>query len=515
MNHFHQKQPVKKSSFDNFSLGVTSLEGTPHFSSPSPSWKRWPIRILCFLGLLLFGGTVFLFALGARFTQSLQFENTPISFFEGVRLVGEGIFTKDTPIKGEKEGQINILLLGRAGEHHPGKNLTDTIMILSLKVSEKRIALLSLPRDLLAPIPDSNQMTKLNTLYQYGLSRSRNADLVRASVTEITGLPIHYFASIDFDGFEQVIDSLGGIHVEVLRDIYDPRYPGANYSYETFELKKGWHKLDGKTALKYARERHNDPEGDFGRAKRQQQILQAVRERVWSLPTLVNPLTLSRLLESLGDSVKTDMTPEEIHRLFTLAEHFDTRNITTVVVDAWKKDSLLRVTHVDTGSGSAFALIPRSGTWDEVRELARHLFDGTNQEDRHQKIVQEEASILILTPSRILKTAEELKVDILDLFPVKTVFVRSLSTLEKQPENAMIQTQGERQKIYTLDSLIGRYALKRVDNLPLSLPTSLPKTDMIILYTQDTVPGLHYETPIPTEENDFQEPFPSINKSSL
>lgn len=466
-------------------------------------------------GTLFLGGVLIFFLLGVRLTQSLQFENTPISFFEGVRLVGQGLFSKGMALRGEETGQINILLLGRAGEHHPGKNLTDTVMILSLNTQEKRIALLSLPRDLLAPIPNTDQVTKLNSLYQYGLLSGRPADVIRESVTEMTGLPIHYFASIDFDGFERVIDDVGGINVEVLRDISDPRYPGPNYSYETFELKKGWQKLDGKTALKYARERHNDPEGDFGRAKRQQQIMQAVRERVWSLPTLANPITLTQFLNNLGESVKTDITPQEGYQLFTLAEHLDTRNITTMVVDAWKKDSLLRVTHVDTGNGLAFALVPRSGTWDEVQSLAANLFDQESIKIQRDRITQEAASLLILTAPTTFATAEKLRQDILDTFPVQSVLLRSFPPLEKQKETAMIQSGASTQKIYTLNALIGRYNFDRVESLPISLPTNLPLVDHILLFTRETIPGLYSDTLPTTEENDFQEPFPSLPKSKL
>lgn len=512
MDNFHQTKPAPVASPKNFSLGKATLDTkTPpvRVSRFARSW-RLPLFLL---GIALLGGALFFFSLGARFTQSLQFENTPISFFEGVRLVGKGLFVKDTPLKGEEDGQINILLLGRAGEHHPGKNLTDTVMILSLNIEKKRVALLSLPRDLLAPIPHTNQATKLNALYQYGLSSGQNADLVQKSVTEITGLPLHYFASIDFDGFEQVIDDLGGINVEVLRDIYDPRYPGANYSYETFELKKGWQKLDGKTALKYARERHNDPEGDFGRAKRQQQIMQAVRERVWSLPTLVNPLTLSRLLDNLGESVKTDLTPEEAHHLFTLAEHFDTRNITTVVVDAWKRDSLLRVTHVDTGKGMAFALVPRSGTWKEVQALAAHLFEMNTLTERRDKIAQEAATLLILTAPSTLKTAHELKSDIMEVFPIKSITVRSLPALEKEAETAMIQTV-DSSKLYTLDTLMDRYNVERVDTFPVTFSSTSDQADIVLLYTRATIPGLQYETPSTTEDSDFQELFPSLPRTN-
>jgi LCP family protein required for cell wall assembly len=138
-------------------------------------------------------------------------------------------------LSGESEGRINILLLGRAGERYPGRNLTDTVMLLSLDMKKKRAGLLSLPRDLFAPIPGTGLSTKLNSLYQIGLNENVGTEILRDSVAEITGLPIHYSVMIDFDGFERMIDALGGIRVDVQRDIHDERYPGKNYSYETFD----------------------------------------------------------------------------------------------------------------------------------------------------------------------------------------------------------------------------------------------------------------------------------------
>lgn len=491
-----------------FSLGSTTLQSptTVPLSNRHRGLRRAVVGFIV-VALLILGSVLLV---GARFTQALQFENKPISFFEGIRLVGQGLFLSHAELLGEPEGRINILLLGRAGEGKPGKHLTDTLMLLSIDTRAKRVALLSFPRDLLVPFPNSDQVTKINTLYQYGLARDVGADLIRASVGTITGLPIHYFASIDFDGFEQVIDTLGGINIDVVRDIHDTRYPGPNYSYETFEIKKGWQKLDGKTALKYARVRHGDPEGDFGRAQRQQQIMQAVREKVWSLPTFLNPITLTKLLEDLGESLTTDITPEAGRRLLELGKKLDTKNITTIVVDAWKKESLLRVTHVETGGLRAFALVPRSGTWDEVETLAEHIFDATHLQARRKKIETEEATILILTAPSTQSAAESLKQDMLDLFPLRSVTIRIIPALEKVKETAMIQSRLEPNKLYTLDSLIGRYALERTSDFEVKLPAQLPEADFLLLYTRDHIPGLVHEAPTPRESEDFQEPLPLL-----
>jgi LCP family protein required for cell wall assembly len=219
--------------------------------------------------------------------------------------------SETTELRGAKDGRINILLLGRAGETYSGKNLTDTIALLSIDTVHFRAGILSIPRDLYAPIPDTNLFTKINSIYQYGLREQGNSKAIEETVSFITGQPIHYTVIVDFDGFEKIIDALGGVTIQNARDIHDARYPGKNYSYETFDLSKGWHTLDGKTALKYVRERHDDPEGDFGRAKRQQEVLQAIRNKALDPMLLGNIFTIKRLLATLGESVRTDITTKE------------------------------------------------------------------------------------------------------------------------------------------------------------------------------------------------------------
>lgn len=490
-----------------FSLGSKPID-------PKPNSKR-PVRrfLFPFTGLVLVIFTVLIIVslgIGIRFTQSFHFENRELSFFESVRLIGGTLLGTGAPLKGESEGRVNILLLGRAGEKYPGRNLTDTVMLLSIDTEAKRVGLLSLPRDLFAPIVGTGLSTKLNSLYQIGLNEDVGTDILRESVAEMTGQPIHYYAMIDFDGFERMIDAIGGIQVEVMRDIYDTRYPGKNYSYETFELKKGWQKLDGKTALKYARERHADPEGDFGRAKRQQQIMQAVRDRAWSLPTFLNPFALSGFLESLGESVTTDIPPEAIGRFIALAEKLDTKNIATVVVDAWKKESLLRVSHIESGGVRAFILVPRSGTWKEIQDTARHLFEADEREKRIAAIKAEAANILVLAAPKNRSAAETLVADLRVTFPVGSVTLVSRTALENESETAMIQDKSGLSVPYTLDSLIARYGLS-TGTLPPSALSTDTEDDLVIFYQKGVTPPL---STLDTEsagelfpEHDFQEPL--------
>ncbi len=487
-----------------FSLGAAPI-GT---STPSRRRTRrlfLPLTSLVLFFIVILGGASL--AIGVRFTQSLHFENRELSFFSGLRILGDSFLGTGGALDGEQNGRVNVLLLGRAGEKYPGRNLTDTVMLLSLDTEKKRVGLLSLPRDLFAPIPGTGLSTKLNSLYQIGLNEDVGTEILRDSVAEITGQPIHYYAMIDFDGFERMIDALGGIQVEVMRDIYDPRYPGKNYSYETFELKKGWQKLDGKTALKYARERHDDPEGDFGRTKRQQQIMQAVRDRAWSIPTFLNPFALSGFLESLGESVTTDIPPERLGRFIELARSLDTKNVSTIVIDAWKKESLLRVSHIESDGVRAFILVPRSGTWGEIRNAAEHLFEEYGREAKTEAMKKESAKILVLATPRYRANAEALVADIRETFPIASVKLQTDGGLEANSEAAMIQDKSGVRAPYTLDTLIARYGLA-VGDIRGAAALTRDDIDLVILYNQSgsILPTLN-DADATLGETDFQEPL--------
>lgn len=449
-----------------FALGSTSVRANPKMPKPAqPSLKalrgatpspkhHWWRRIFLRIGLVLACLTVGWFLAGGYFVAStLHFENRPLPLLAGLTSFGKSLFGS-APLAGETDGRVNFLLLGRAGSHYPGKNLTDTIMIASLDARHGRVALLSLPRDLLVPITGGASAIKLNALYQYGLSQGNDIQSLRQGVEYITGLPIHYFAMVDFDGFEKVIDALGGITLEVPHALHDTRYPGKNYSYETFSIEAGWQKLDGATALKYARERHADPEGDFGRAKRQQQVLSAMQTRAFSLSTFTNPFTLYRFLESLGESITTDIDPVALRRLLELGRNVDTHNVTTVVLDAWKAESLLRVDHLATSQGPAFILVPRSGGWSEVRSLAQNLFDHAALERERRALTQEEASLTILAPTQSFESGERLRDFLRSAGEFKNVILKMLSRSESAPTSVTVCDETGLSKPFTYNFLI-------------------------------------------------------------
>jgi LCP family protein required for cell wall assembly len=356
-------------------------------------------------------------------------------------------------LKGEADGRINILLLGTAGKGKPGQNLTDTIMVMSVDTKNKKIAFLSLPRDFYANISGTSYSTKINSIYQYGLSNNQDVEPMKKTVEEFTGIPLHYFIILNFDGFKKIIDDIGGVNVSVERDIYDSRYPGPNYSYETFEIKKGVHLMDGDIALKYVRERHDDPEGDFGRAKRQQQVMQSAKNKVFSLGTLLNPIALNKVLTDLGDNIKTDIGMDEIEGFVDLSKKSDTQNITNAVVDAWQKDSLLKVSHIFSGGVQAFILVPRVGNYSEIQDLAQNIFDLDALRRRKAEIENENSSVTIINQSvynNLDSKVKDILANKMGIKNIKTAYPANSGT----SDISYVYDKTNGQKIFTLDEII-------------------------------------------------------------
>ncbi len=494
------KQPLlPKTRTAPSELHTHDLGSEPVFLSPKKDTSRkkskretrrhkrntWMLRISIGIGILFCGWTFFLFSKVAHISKTLSFERqTDSSFFLEITDAARTLFSKNIPLKQTGDNRINVLLLGRAGEHYPGKNLTDTIMLASINTQTHQVALLSFPRDLYTPIGQSTNYTKINAIYQIGLDTKDGVALLRETVEEISGEPVHYSIIVDFDGFEKTLDALGGVSVDVPRDLLDTRYPGKNYSYETFEIKKGWQKLDGATALKYVRERHSDPEGDFGRAKRQQQVMQAVRDKAFSTGTFLNVFTLSHLLDTLGASIKTDITLDEMESFLSLIRTLDTKNITTVVIDAWKKESLLRVSHIPTPSGNAFILLPRTGNWKEIRTLAHNIFSLDSLQEERERIANEHASLLILCAESDDSLADILKQFLLEELGFEKVSI-SHENLENTPKDSTIIDNTDGQKLYSHNALLSRFELEKKPSSALSQNRMSSQTDFLLTLGED------------------------------
>ncbi|MCC6458200.1 MAG: LCP family protein [Caldilineaceae bacterium] len=205
---------------------------------------------------------------------------------------------------------INVLLLGT--DARPGEgdiSNTDTMILLHFDPQNQVAGLLSMPRDLWVPIPGFGYETRINTAYPLGETYNYaggGAQLAKDTVSSFIGQQVHYYARVNFQGFVDLVDLIGGVDVVVPFTIYDTEYPTQDYGVQTFYLEAGPQHLDGETALKYVRTRNVDD--DYGRAGRQQQVIRAVVDKVLRadmLPTLLPKLP--QLLMTMRSSVDTDI----------------------------------------------------------------------------------------------------------------------------------------------------------------------------------------------------------------
>lgn len=205
---------------------------------------------------------------------------------------------------------LNILLLGTdTRDERNDIPLTDTMILVTFDPNHQTAGMLSLPRDLWVPIPGFGYETKINMAYALGDQYGYNGggpQLAKDTVSTFIGQPVQYYARVNFRGFVELIDLIGGVDVVVPHTIYDTEYPTPDYGVTTFHLEAGVQHLDGETALKYVRTRNMD--NDYARAGRQQQVIRAVVDKVLRtdmLPTLL--AKLPRLVYTMRSSIDTDI----------------------------------------------------------------------------------------------------------------------------------------------------------------------------------------------------------------
>lgn len=280
----------------------------------------------------------------------------------------------DRKLRGETEDRINILLLGIGGEGHTGPLLTDTILIASVKPSTHEAALFSLPRDLVVNIP-GYEYRKINNTYSFGEEDGRGGPaLMRTVVEDVLGDTIHYFIRADFAGFTRFIDDLGGITLTVATPFVDRQYPTDDFGYQTIAFESGEQRFNGEQTLQFTRSRHgtNGEGSDFARAKRQQLVLLALKEKIFSFSTLMNPTAVANGMETLGEHILTDFEPWEILRLARLALATKKESIEHAVFDTSETGLLKAV----TGFDGAYLLEPRLGTgkYGEIQLRFQSIF---------------------------------------------------------------------------------------------------------------------------------------------
>ena len=307
-----------------------------------PIWARVVVCLLIFL--ILVGGSGY-----AYYQVNFSRPITDITGQQAPRLKGDDV-NPNQNLNGNilSGSRINILLLGSDTDQKFGNSangstiyLAQTDIVVSIDPASKQVAMLSIPRDFYINIPGYG-MGKLDEAFAHGYSMGPGGfpgavALSRLTIYQDFGIPINYYAWVGLDGFIKVINTVGGVDVDVLHPITDDAYPddvgnntGDIYAYRRLYIPPGPQHLSGTDALNYVRSRHADLVGDFGRSARQQQVLSALKTK------LANPDIIGKLSEIANDLdgyVKTDMQLPDILKLMNFARGLDPNKVQRIILD--------------------------------------------------------------------------------------------------------------------------------------------------------------------------------------
>lgn len=333
-----------------------------------------------------------------------------------IRQLGSFLFgvTVDKTINLSKneDQDFSILIMGIGGAGHEAPNLTDTIIYSNISIKDRRADLISIPRDLWI----DSKKTKINAIYAYGKSEGKGLENAKAAVEEVVGKEINYVLIIDFKGFINLIDHLGGIEIDVEKSFEDYEYPitgkeddpcGLNEEqiidlsaqittgsateaeafscrYKTLSFEKGKQTMDGETALMYVRSRHgNNGEGsDFARSRRQQKTIEALKNKVLSLDVLLNPIKVVGAFNIIKDNITTDINTDKLDDFVKLAQKLKDGTIKSYVLDegdeSQNREGLLISAAREARYLYQYVLIPRIGndSYSEIHQYVDCIYKG-------------------------------------------------------------------------------------------------------------------------------------------
>lgn len=268
-----------------------------------------------------------------------------------------------------EKNRLDILILGVRGKDDSedfGKYLTDTILVLSVKTDENRAAIISIPRDLYVRVPRHDRMERINFAYAHGKNLNGDGlDMAKRVVEEVTGIEIDYVAAVDFSAFKKLIDMVGGIDVYVPREFVET----SQWGWE-FKVPQGMNHMNSETALYYARSRYST--SDFDRARRQQDIIMALGDKLSRKEILANPLKLNAVLDSISEGVDTDIDFISMLSMIKYADILKTDQLQKVVLDD-AEDGLL----VSSNINGSYVIYPKAGmeNYTQIKEKFRNIFN--------------------------------------------------------------------------------------------------------------------------------------------
>ncbi|HVX58489.1 MAG TPA: LCP family protein [Candidatus Saccharimonadales bacterium] len=383
-------------------------------------------------------------------------------------------------LKGEGDGRINVLLLGKGGPGHDGPDLTDTIMVASIDPINNKVALLSIPRDLWVKIPN-NGYQKINAAYADGKSESHattmagkerdGLNLLDQTIEPIIGIPIHYHVVLDFAAFRDAVNALGGVQINVTEQLYDPTMAWEN-GWNPVLAKPGLQTMYGKQALMYARSRETS--SDFARGQRQRQLIVAIKNKALSLGTFSNPIKVSNLMNSFGNNVFTDFSLNDVGRAYQIMQKIPSNQITSI--------DLVTPPHnfLTTGNMNGLSVVePRAGlfNYSAITNYIRNtLRDGF--------LAKEDAALAVYNATDRVGLAGS-EANVLKSYGYKVKTVANTSAVTNPSKTTLVDLTKGKDK-YTRHYLERRFGVSARTSVPSDTGVTPPAgTNFVIILGED------------------------------
>lgn len=331
---------------------ITAPEPRVQLEKPKKK-KKWGIFVVLGILVIVLAGIGFAVFKGLSIFQKigLKIDSGALS-----------LTNKQPELKKDSTGKYtNCLIIGIDTRGASDGLNTDTIIMASYSYDTSNVVMVSVPRDLSVEIgKDSDWYNKINAVYAFTKDNDDTKGLqeLKRTVEELTGTEIQYYAMVNFDGFTQIVDAVGGVDINVENSFTDYSYP-LGTKYQTVSFKAGIQHMTGETALQYARSRHSSDNGegsDFMRARRQQRVIMAVKDKILSTETLTSPKAVMGLISSVADNIKvSEFTISDIQAALNVAKDFNEKN----------------------GKTYSFVLDPASGNSQLVANLSTYNADGS------------------------------------------------------------------------------------------------------------------------------------------
>lgn len=331
---------------------------TPQFqyNSLKKPWFKKPAVYVLFLVLVI--GLAGYFGLNYKLVKVFTFGKT-----NDRSLISKAAEDK-YPLPDQNDGRFDVLILAIRGEDdiQNGGLLTDSIEVLSIDNKTKKASLISIPRDLF--IDMGGVKGKINEAYAIGVEHHRGLGLVSEIVSRISGVYIDKTIIFDFNAFNEIITTMGGVDVHLDK----PFSEKSQWGYE-FALPAGDNHLNAEQALYYARSRYSS--NDFDRARRQQEIMFAIKNKALSLGFIANPIKITQLFGSLQRNIKTNFQVWDINNLLDVGRTL-TGSRSAIKASIISTDNVLRQL-VDPKYG--YILLSKTDDFQGVQNIFKHSLE--------------------------------------------------------------------------------------------------------------------------------------------